>query len=125
MSKDEQIKRIMLGLKCSYDEAVEIYEDEKKVDKMTMTELKNETGEEILKVMNEMTRTGTRKTATKTTRTRKENTTKSAIISEIAKFLEENGYEAVNITNKERQIAFKVGENDYEFTLVQKRKPKN
>jgi hypothetical protein len=38
--------------------------------------------------------------------------------------LTEKGYEMVEITNKERQIAFKVGENDYEFTLVQKRKPK-
>ena len=55
---------------------------------------------------------------------RKENTTKSAIIAELANFLAENGYELVEITNKERQIAFKVGENDYEFTLVQKRKPK-
>jgi hypothetical protein len=27
--------------------------------------------------------------------------------------------------NKERQIAFVVGENSYELTLVQKRKPKN
>jgi hypothetical protein len=30
----------------------------------------------------------------------------------------------VEITNKERQIAFKIGENAYELTLVQKRKPK-
>lgn len=60
-------------------------------------------------------------------RSRKENPTKAAIISEIAKFLEENSENAcvnVQITNKERQIAFKIGENDYEFTLVQKRKPK-
>jgi hypothetical protein len=30
----------------------------------------------------------------------------------------------VEITNKERQIALKVGENAFEITLVQKRKPK-
>jgi hypothetical protein len=36
----------------------------------------------------------------------------------------ENGYEMVNITNAERQIAFKIGENDFELTLVQKRKSK-
>jgi hypothetical protein len=61
-------------------------------------------------------------------RSRKENPTKAAIIAEIAKFLEENSENAcenVEITNKERQIAFKIGENCYEFTLVQKRKPKN
>ena len=61
-------------------------------------------------------------------RSRKENPTKAGIIAEIAKFLEENSENAcenVEITNKERQIAFKIGENLYELTLVQKRKPKN
>jgi hypothetical protein len=36
----------------------------------------------------------------------------------------ENACENVTITNAERQISFKIGENDYELTLVQKRKPK-
>ena len=60
-------------------------------------------------------------------RSRKENPTKAAIIAELAKFLtetSENACEMVTITNAERQIAFKIGENDYELTLVQKRKPK-
>ena len=60
-------------------------------------------------------------------RSRKENPTKNAIITEIAKFLEEtseNACENVVIVNKERQIAFTIGENSYELTLVQKRKPK-
>jgi 4-diphosphocytidyl-2C-methyl-D-erythritol kinase len=61
-------------------------------------------------------------------RSRKENPTKANIISELADFLakiSENACENVEITNKERQIAFKIGENAYELTLVQKRKPKN
>ena len=61
-------------------------------------------------------------------RNRKENPTKSAIIAEIATFLtekSENACENVEITNKERQIAFRIGENAYELTLVQKRKPKS
>ena len=61
-------------------------------------------------------------------KTRKENPTKASIIQELAKFLtetSENACEMVEITNKERQIAFKIGENDYELTLVQKRKPKS
>lgn len=60
-------------------------------------------------------------------RTRKENPTKQSIVSELAEFLKsqsENACEDVEITNKERQIAFKIGENSYELTLVQKRKPK-
>ena len=59
---------------------------------------------------------------------RKENPTKASIIAELAKFLtetSENACEMVEITNKERQITFKIGENAYELTLVQKRKPKS
>ena len=59
---------------------------------------------------------------------RKENPTKASIIAELAKFLtenSENACEMVEITNKERQIAFKIGENAYELTLVQMRKPKS
>lgn len=53
-----------------------------------------------------------------------ENTAKSTIISLIEQLLNEKGYENVEITNAERLISFKYGENDYEITLTQKRKPK-
>ena len=58
---------------------------------------------------------------------KKENPTKANIIVLLATILAENGdfsAENVEITNKERQIAFTVGENAFELTLVQKRKPK-
>ena len=58
---------------------------------------------------------------------KKENPTKANIIALLATILTENGdfcAENVEITNKERQIAFVVGENAFELTLVQKRKPK-
>ena len=86
------------------------------------------------KIARKYAKTGTRKAPTVYKldneggkRSRKENPTKASIISELAKFLEhdsENACVEVNITNKERQIAFKIGENAYELTLVQKRKPK-
>ena len=60
-------------------------------------------------------------------RSRKENATKGGIIAALAKFLAETtdfSCENLEIVNKERQIAFTVGENKYEFTLVQKRTPK-
>ena len=58
---------------------------------------------------------------------KKENPTKANIIALLATILTENGdfsAENVEVTNKERQIAFTVGENAFELTLVQKRKPK-
>lgn len=75
--------------------------------------------------------TGTRKAPTAykfTPRQRKPNATKGGIISELAEFLEHNSnFDVADlaITNKERQIAFKIGEDAFELTLVQKRKPKN
>ena len=121
--KETQVEKLMRLLKCSEEEALQIIADDKAIDRgeRMSFDLSKEEEKQAKKYAN----TGTRKTSgEKTERKRKENPTKATIISEIAQFLTENGYEMVNITNKERQIAFKVGENDYEFTLVQKRKPK-
>lgn len=60
-------------------------------------------------------------------RERKPNATKGGLIEELFKFLNENcsfNVENCEITNKERQIAFSVGENRFELTLVQKRASK-
>lgn len=126
---EEQIKRIMEGLRCSREEAEQIYADDKAIDRgeRMSFDLSKEQEKEAKKYV----RSGTRKTppAYKLDneggkRSRKENPTKATIISEIAEFLTEKGYEMVEITNKERQIALKVGENSFELTLVQKRQPK-
>lgn len=128
-----QLERIMTSLRCTREEAEQILADDKAIDRgeRMYFDLDPQKEKEAKKIAN----CGTRKTPTtysldnaKGKRNRKENPTKSAIISEIAKFLEENSEndcKNVIITNKERQISFKIGENNYEFTLVQKRKPKN
>lgn len=62
-----------------------------------------------------------------TKRERKPNATKGGLIQELYNFLTTgSGFEIINceITNKERQIAFGVGENKFEITLVQKRQKK-
>lgn len=122
MAKD-RVAELMAQLKCTKEEALEIIECDKAIDRgeRVYFDLSPEAEKEAKKYAN----TGTRKTSgTKTERKRKENPTKATVIAELAQFLAENGYEMVEITNKERQIAFKVGENAYELTLVQKRKPK-
>lgn len=119
----------MNGLKCSEAEAREIMAYDKAVDKGEPTEYDLTPAQQ--EVARKFAHTGTRKTPTVykfTERKRKENPTKAGIIAEIAQFLSENSENAVKnleITNKERQIRFEIGENTYEFTLVQKRKPKN
>jgi hypothetical protein len=118
---ETQVEKLMRLLKCTKEEAEEMIACDKAIDRgeRVYFDLDPQAEKEAKKMAN----TGTRKT-TKTTRTRKENPTKAHTISEIAQFLMENGYEMVNITNAERQIAFKIGENDFELTLVQKRKSK-
>ena len=122
MAKDK-VAELMAQLKCTKEEALEIIECDKAIDKgeRVYFDLDPEAEKQAKKYAN----TGTRQTnGQKTERKRKENPTKVTIIAEVSEFLTEKGYEMVEITNKERQIAFKVGENAYELTLVQKRKPK-
>ena len=125
--EQEQINRIMNGLKCSEAEAIEIYQADCAIDKGEKMDFDISAEQE--KVVKKMRQADRKPTVYKfDKRERKSNPTKASIIAEIAKFLEENSENAcenVEITNKERQIAFKIGENSYEFTLVQKRKPKN
>lgn len=123
---EKQIEALMkLGL--SREEALQTLADDKDIDKGLPKDF--DLTKEQLKNVKQYTKTGTRKTKdTPTKRERKENPTKALIIAEIFKFLTENdeiSAENLEILNKERQIFFKCGENDYELTLTQKRKPKN
>lgn len=127
------VQKHMRLLGITEEEALELIEEDKRVDRMGAKELTSDLSDEQKKNVKAMTKTGTKTTKPTvykfdtTDKKRKENPTKASIIAEIAKFLAENSENAcenVEITNKERQIAFKIGENDYEFTLVQKRKPK-
>lgn len=127
-----QKKRIMEALRCSEEEAEQIMADDKRIDRGEKMPFDLDAEHE--KIARKYAKTGTRKAPTVYKldneggkRSRKENPTKASIISELARFLEhdsENACVEVTITNKERQIAFKIGENSYELTLVQKRKPK-
>lgn len=118
----------MAGLHCSEDEAREINEYDKRVEHEK--NLEYDLTPEQNKVAQKMTRTGTRKPTVynfNKPRERKPNATKAGIIAEIASFLTEKSefsVENLEIANKERQIAFKIGEDMFEITLVQKRKPK-
>ena len=61
----------------------------------------------------------------KVERKRKENPVKSAIIQDFYQLLMEKYPENVEILNPERQISFIIGDEKFELTLTQKRKPKN
>lgn len=129
MAKEqEQIEKYVKLLGCSVDEAKDIIEKDKIIDKGGRTEFDLTPEQE--KMAKKFANVKTKKTVynfDNRGKARKENPTKAGIIKELSEFLEkisEYACENVEITNKERQIAFKIGENAYELTLVQKRKPK-
>ena len=95
-----QIELLMKKLGCTKEEALDIIKTDKEINK----------GADPFPLTAEQ---------------KKANPQKEAIIAEIAKFLAENGenaYENVEITNKNRMIAFSIGEKSFELTLVEKRK---
>ena len=127
---ESQKEKLMRTLGCTEEEALDIIASDKAIDQGKRVEF--DLDREREKMAKKMANTGTKRPTvykfdTKDKK-RKENPTKAGIIAELAKFLEENsenGCETVEITNKERQIAFKIGENDFELTLVQKRAKKS
>jgi len=125
---EQTIEKHIKLLGCTREEAIDIIETDKIIDKGGRTQYDLSKEEEKLAM--KISGVNERKAKSENNmrgKVRAENPTKSGIISEIAEYLTENcGFatENVTITNKERQITFKIGENDYEFTLVQKRKPK-
>lgn len=126
--EEKQIQTIMTHLKCTKEEAEDVIKWDKVIDQggRTPYDLDPET-EKMAKKMANVTQRKKPTVYNWNKRERKANPTKSGIIAELAKFLEESSEyatESVEITNKERQIAFSIGEDKFELTLVQKRKPK-
>ena len=123
-----KISNLMKKLDCTAEEAKEIIMDDYDIDHDVKKDF--DLSAEKLKEANKYTKTGTRKAPTAykfEKRQRKENPTKRSIVAELATFLRENSENAcedVEITNIERMIAFRVGENRYELTRIQKRPPK-
>ena len=125
---ESQKEKLMRKLNCSAEEAEDIIRTDKMIDRGERSPYDLDPERE--RMAKKFANAGTRKAPTAykfNKRERKSNPTKAGIIAELATFLAENSENAcenVEITNKERQITFKIGENCYELTLVQKRKPK-
>lgn len=112
------VEKLMKKLGCTEEEALEIIAFDKAVDrgadpyKLTA---------EQQKVAKKMCSTGTRAKTESKPKTRKKDAEKAEIITELAQFLTEK-VDFLEISNAERQIFFKIGENSYDLTLTKKRK---
>ena len=121
-----QIEKIMLKLGCSEAEAKDIVDCDKAIDKggRVYFDLSPEEEKEAKKFINVKDKKKPTVYDFSKKRERKPNEEKGELIANLFDYITSLGLENPKITNKERQIAFSVGENDYELTLVQKRKKK-
>lgn len=127
---EAQKEKLMRILNVSEEEAEKIIADDKAIDKgEKLFELTDEQ-KKVAKKMSNFDSKNRKKPMVldlKQPKNRKENATKSGIIAELVTFFSENSQfsvENLEILNKERQFTFKIGDETYEITLIQKRKPK-
>lgn len=123
---DEAVERLMRGGHYSLEEATQIAIDDWRIDHGDRCEWEPTVEEE--KAMRKATKiVGERKKATAPVkRERKEDLVKQELIALLAAALGDGDLEVANveITNKERMIAFTVGDESFEVMLTKKRKPK-
>lgn len=121
-----KVEKIMRLLQCTEEEALDVIETDKIIDKGGRT--KYDLTKEQEKVAKKMSAVKDRRAKdtenNKRGKVRAENPTKADLINFLYENLKNYNCNSLNITNKERQIAFAVGDNDFELTLVQKRKKK-
>ena len=122
---EQTIEKHIKLLGCTREEAIDIIETDKIIDKggRTQYDLSKEEEKLAMKISGVSERKA-KSADNKRGKVRAENPTKADLIKFLFESLTEYECQNLNILNKERQIAFSVGDNDYELTLVQKRKKK-
>lgn len=119
---DEEQRRYnaLLKIGASHEEALDAIATDREIDRGADP---FPLSAEQKKVAKKMTNAETHAKVERKKVERKANTTKADLVTFLAEMLQ-NKVENVEITNAERQIAFSCGDEMFELTLVQKRKPK-
>lgn len=134
MMNEKQIENMMNALEISREEAIALIREDEEVDRMDMKAVDNDLTTEQKRVKKNATKaTGdkTKRAYTFTKRERKPDDVKREIIATIAQNLDRCcfGEELstvvdVVVVKPEKEITFKVGEDEYSVTLTKHRKPK-
>ena len=123
---EKWIQSTMKALDLTREEAIEMWMDDHDIDQGKAKDF--DLDPEKQKIVKEMTKAGGKARAKETKpRERKPNEEKRTIIQDLNDFLVNNCQNYINsveIANIEREITFKIGENDYSLTLTLHRKPK-
>lgn len=117
---------IMKNLGLSEEEADELIKADKAIDKGE--KMPFDLTKEQQEIAKSFTKTGTKTkkapTVYKFEKKKTENVPKAELIKKLEELLNNEGFIDVKIVNAERLISFSNGDNSFELTLTQKRKPK-
>lgn len=117
-----KVDNLVDKLECSIDEAVDILDADKAIDRNEKVDfdLSPEEHKQAMKLANVTEHTMTKKS----TKTKKIDDEKKAVIAGIADFLGQSDVncENISISNVDREIKFTVGANRYTITLIKNRK---
>ena len=114
----EQVKKLMKTLDVSEQEAMEILDADREIDRgAKLYSLDREAEKESKKA-----RQGSRKKPMvckfdSSKKTKPVNESKSNIVSKVVSTLEQMGATEINLTNPEREFTFKMGDVKYKFVL--------
>lgn len=124
---EEQILKMMKTLDISREEAIELINEDKEIDRKKDSQVDDDLSAEQKKAKKKYTnvKRGVNAYGKKTERVLKPDENKRFIISTIAKALEECGM-AINIeiTNPQKLIEFSIESEDFKIDLIRKRKKK-
>lgn len=124
---EEQILKMMKTLDISREEAIDLINEDREIDRKKDSQVDDDLSEEQKKAKKKYTnvKRGVNAYGKKTERVLKPDENKRFIISTIAKALEECGM-AINIeiTNPQKLIEFSIESEDFKIDLIRKRKKK-
>ena len=124
---EEQILKLMQTLDLTREEAIELINEDKEVDRMKDKDVDNDLSAEHKKIKKQCTnvKKGVNAYGKATTRELKPDENKRAIIKVLEQALIDSGIATnVEITNIQKMIAFSIGSENFEIDLKRKRAKK-
>ena len=121
-TREDRIKAVMLAANCSYEDAVQVIEDDEAIDKGERLDWEPTIEEE--KEMRKATRlkVDRKPSGERKPREREADTAKREIVAKVAEAMGQ--YENVEIANVEREVTFVIDGAEYSLTLTKHRKSK-
>ena len=121
-TREDRIKAVMLAANCSYEDAVQVIEDDEAIDKGERLDWEPTLEEE--KEMRKATRlkVDRKPSGERKPRAREADTVKREIVAKVAEAMSQ--YENVEIANVEREVTFVIDGAEYSLTLTKHRKSK-